>query len=299
LADPRRGQHAFQGTAFPGHGGEKLEVCQSINQDLGIVTGVDVLFHVVLRLCRDDLFLNSSGVEWNESMTWHTPYGDRCLVGEEAELVRESIASMLQELANSRETDESPWEYGITLFDELTWQQQLAVLDQLALNLLCETETTLELTGVVEAGVAAIYQNVVQQIELEIELHDVSPSEFRCRWRQAAFDALIENEDHEIIERESERFDPDLHAAFDEAAESMDLGHWRRIVESLADRVLWDRDFELVNEMIDAPPEKATALRAALGIQPGYYVAIAPDPTEHQIDALFRSIDELVRSKPR
>ena len=232
-------------------------------------------------------------------MTWHTPTGDRCLVGEEAEMVRDSLATMVQELASCRETEEPPWEYGITLFDELTWQQQLAVLDLLATNLLQETDETLELSGINEAAVAAVYQNIVQQIELEIELHPVSPVEFRCRWRQAALDAYRENEDDDVLRQEILSQDANRSSVFDIDAECLEVDRWRWLVELLADRVLWDRDFEMVNEMIDAPPERAAAMRAALGITPGYYTAIAPDPTDQQVDALFESLEHLTRAKPR
>ena len=232
-------------------------------------------------------------------MTWHTPSGDRCLVGEEAELVRDSLATMVQELASCRETEEEPWGYGVTLFDELTWQQQLAVLDLLATNLLRETDETLELSGINEAAVAAVYQNIVQQIELEIELHPVSPVEFRCRWRQAALDAYRENEDDDVLRHEVLSQDADRASVFDIEAECLEVDRWRWLVDLLADRVLWDRDFEMVNEMIDAPTERAAAMRAALGITPGYYTAIAPDPTDHQVDALFESLEQLTRAKPR
>lgn len=218
-------------------------------------------------------------------MTWHTPSGDRYLVGEEAEIVRDSLAAMLQELASCRETEESPWEYGIALFDDLTWQQQLAVLNRLAVSLLQETDQTLELSGINEAAVAAIYQNIFQQIELEIELHTVSPPEFRCRWRQATADAYYETTD-----------DPD---AIDIEVDCVDVDQWSLIVELLTDLVLWDRDFEMVDEMVDAPPERAAAMRAALGITPGYYTAIAPDPGDHQVDGLFESLESLTRSKPK
>lgn len=232
-------------------------------------------------------------------MTWHTPTGDRCLVGEEAELVRDSLATMVQELASCRETEESPWDYGVPLFDELVWQQQLAVLELLAQNLLEETDETLELSGVYEAGVAAVFRNVLQQIELEIELHDVSPLEFRCRWRQAAFEAYIENEDDEIVQQEAAIELETGNSGFEIDVNSVDLEDWSWLIELLTDRVLWDRDFELVNEMIDAPPERAAALRAVLGIDPDYYTTIAPDPTDRQVDALFRSLEELTRAKPR
>lgn len=233
------------------------------------------------------------------TMTWHTPPGDRCLVGEEAEMVRDSLSAMVQELASCRETEEEPWQYGVTLFDELNWQQQLAVLDLLATNLLQQTCETLELSGINEAAVAAVYQNIAQQIELEIELHPVSPPEFRNRWRQAVLDAYGENEDDEFVDQEMVDEETDQDSVFDIDANCLEVDRWQWLVELLADRVLWDRDFEMVNEMIDAPPEHAAAMKAALGITSGYYTAIAPDPTDHQVDALFESLEQLTRAKPK
>ena len=206
---------------------------------------------------------------------------------------------MVQELASCRDTEEESWDYGVTLFDELTWQQQLAVLDLLATNLLQETTETLELSGINEAAVAAVYQNIVQQIELEIELHPVSPPEFRCRWRQATLDAYRQNEDDDVLRQEVLSQDFDQEFVFDVDTECLEVDRWRWLVELLADRVLWDRDFEMVNEMIDAPPERAAAMKAALGITAGYYTAIAPDPTDLQVDALFESLEHLTRAKPR
>ncbi len=232
-------------------------------------------------------------------MTWHTPSGDRYLVGEEAELVRDSLATMVQELASCRETEEQPWAYGVTLFDELTWQQQLAVLDLLATNLLQETDETLELSGINEAAVAAVYRNIIQQIELEIELHPVSPEEYRCRWRQAALDAFLENEEDDVLLQEERLQEADEESVFDIEVDSLEVDRWSWLIEMLADRVLWDRDFEMVNVMIDAPPERAAAMRAALGIHSGYYTAIAPDPTDRQVDSLFESLEQLTRAKPR
>ncbi|MEL6105793.1 MAG: hypothetical protein AAFU85_07150 [Planctomycetota bacterium] len=220
-------------------------------------------------------------------MTWHTPYGDRHLIGDEADLVRQSLATMLEELTSCRETGEEPFLYGVTLFDELAWPQQLAILEQLAQHLFLETSDMIELTGVVDASVSAVYRNIAQQIEMEIELHGVSPQEYRCRWRQASLDAMNEC---------SEEPDDDLPAM---DADCLDTDRWHALVDILADRVLWDRDFELVHEVIDAPPERAAALRAALGIESSYYTAIAPDPPDQQVDELIDSLESLTRAKPR
>ncbi|WP_146520214.1 hypothetical protein [Stieleria varia] len=236
-------------------------------------------------------------------MTWQTPSGNRTLSGHESELVRHSIANMVEELASCRETDDSPCICGIALFDELTWTQQLAILERLANYLLQRTHETLELTGVHEAAVAAIYRNILQQIEIEIELDDVSPTQFRHQWRELvvaaneeARDAVMDSTIVSGADASLSLDDSDDHVI---SADSTDIEKWEWIVESLADQVLWDRDFEMAGDMIDAPPEQAAALRAMLGINSEYYTAIAPDPTDSQVDQLFDSVHDLTRRKPR
>ncbi|QDT62152.1 hypothetical protein SV7mr_46990 [Stieleria bergensis] len=237
-------------------------------------------------------------------MTWETPYGDRSLTGEEAILVRQSIAVMVEELANCRETEEDPWEYGVEMFDVLSWQQQLALINDLARALLQDTLDVVARTGVADAGVAAIYHNVYQQIELEIELEPFTPIPMRHRWRQFVLNAYRDNEYDEVIERETRipAYDAEtgeVVSDFDVDVNCTDPDSWNWLIDSLADRVLCDRDYEMVNVLIDAPPEDAKVMREALGIDADYYIAIAPDPSDQQIDVLFDSLMEMTRQKPR
>lgn len=230
-------------------------------------------------------------------MTWRTPDGDRVLIGHESTLIKESIASMAEELASCRETDDQPCTYGVGLFDELTWSQQLAVLNRLAAFLLYQTDDTLELTGVHEAAVAAVFRNVAQQIEIEIELDGVSPPEYRFHWRDLVVDAKREALAAALADEFTDQDETFRASQLDSTVNV--TASWDRIVDSLADRVLWDRDFEMAGKFVDAPPEKAAAMKAMMGIGPEYYTAIAPDPADNQIDELFESLETLTRAKPR
>jgi hypothetical protein len=64
---------------------------------------------------------------------WHTPSGDRILTGSEAELFRACLASILSGLEEGQWGDNL--ELGIT-FDELTYEQKLAMLERVGSALL-------------------------------------------------------------------------------------------------------------------------------------------------------------------
>lgn len=63
-----------------------------------------------------------------------------------------------------------------------------------------------------------------------------------------------------------------------------DLQQWDLLIEMLADRILWDRDFEMASLIVDEEPDVAQAYKQMLGIQRDYF-AIAPPEVEEQ-DAL-------------
>jgi hypothetical protein len=50
------------------------------------------------------------------------------------------------------------------------------------------------------------------------------------------------------------------------------VGEWDLALECLADRVLWDRDWEL-DELLDLPPDRARAVKHSLGISRDYFAA--------------------------
>ncbi len=63
---------------------------------------------------------------------WHTPSGVRILTGAEAELFRAGLAGVLSGLEEGQWGDKL--EVGIKTFDELTYEQKLAMLEHVAMR---------------------------------------------------------------------------------------------------------------------------------------------------------------------
>ena len=86
---------------------------------------------------------------------------------------------------------------------------------------------------------------------------------------------------------------------FPRCAADREMARWEMVIESIADTILWDRDYEMSESFLDAAPELAKQRRELLGIDDEYYTAIAPDPTVDQIPRLLGSTRAIVRRRPR
>ena len=78
-----------------------------------------------------------------------------------------------------------------------------------------------------------------------------------------------------------------------------DLRHWQSLLESLADHILDDRDFEMESTLMDADPAIASLIKKELGIKPDYFVETAEEPTDAIVPRLFRELAELAGLPPR
>ncbi|SRR6056297_1363148 len=233
-------------------------------------------------------------------MTWQSPNGERVAAGFEAALLRESIDQMVDQIAFDRSLfdDEDNWPYGVTLFDQLACHRRLAILHLIARHLFQDTRPSLDLTAVNEAALYAIYCNVTQQIEIEIDtvsLLDLDPEHHPMgdctAWRRLVSDAYLERfpaPDEDLMEGEEDDFGLP-------ALDCDDTDRWEFIVDALADEMLWDRDFEMGDLIMDADPEHAAAMKQQLGIDDDYFTAIADDPDEDELDDLAKSIRDIVR----
>ena len=82
---------------------------------------------------------------------WHTPNGDRKLTGAEAQAVRASIGFMIDTLECEGKELAEPWMFDIPVFDNLSWQQRIALLAGVGESLLQDEIPPPELTAVNEA----------------------------------------------------------------------------------------------------------------------------------------------------
>lgn len=227
---------------------------------------------------------------------WHTPIGERVLKNAEGRLLRASLRSVLRIIdEHSDDFDDSPL-FSVPLFDELEPAQRLVLLAQIGAALFREDVEPMHLTAVVEATVNALYVNIMNEIEEEIESQAELGAAPRQRWRRMVVAACREAG---LDLAPDERFDdvqewitpPDICCT--------DINAWNDEVTALSDLVLADRDWELADELLDQPPEVAEHLKSHLGIDDDYFTAVVPLTKAAELLRARRSLQEIVRARPR
>jgi hypothetical protein len=215
---------------------------------------------------------------------WHTQAGDRVLAGAEARLFKASLRFMVDILEDDDQEDS--WAFRIEMFDRLTVGQKLTMLCDVARALLDPAVPMPELTAVNEATVAAVYQNLLDNILMEVDDDGEiqgDPS-IRYYWRRLIMAAVKEAERAENLP-----IDPEQQPT----PESNDMDDWDPLVEDLENRILWDGDWELESNIADSSPEDAQRSKDFLGITDEYYLDVAPDPPDSEIPKLVRQLKTL------
>jgi len=197
---------------------------------------------------------------------YHTPRGDRILLGAERRFFVESLGTIIDLLA----TDDM--EFGVAPFDELQRNQKLVVLYISARGLLRPGEPPPKLTAFIESAVATVYE--FAEVQVHQELDDPELRQGTPYWRRL------------VLEAAREQIEPD--ELPDDT--SGDKETWTLLMECLAGRVLWDSDYEW-RESLDLPPEESRHFHATLGVDDDYYTDVPPDPPDDQsnlyLDALM------------
>ena len=192
---------------------------------------------------------------------WNTSEGVRVLERNEAALFKQGVTSWL---ASGMPVT------GVGLFDELSQDQKVAVLFGVAQALLQEGVSSPELTAINEAAIGAIYEHIDAQVDREIE-----------GGGRPVFRRLVVECVRADLEAEGER-PPD--------ADSTDKSEWPVLVVICADKILYDRDFDMAYLFLDEQPEKAAALRDYFGISEDYYRAVPPAEAKKLLIRLKRLI---------
>ncbi len=242
---------------------------------------------------------------WSEDTMWATPDGDRIISGHEAALIREAVAVMIDELELLvDQTAFPPLEFGIPVWDSLTWQQKLATLDQVVRHLLQPTPSTLPLTAIYESAIGAIFEKIKCCIEVELDITDMEDeSEFHDddSWRTMVLKAHEEPrylEDGEpLYESIDDDEDEDLGKGYYPTSPEDDrIDCWFNIVEQLADRILWDRDYEMEDVFADVEPTESAAMKSYMGVEEGYYQQIAPDLRDDQVATVIQRVKAITHT---
>ncbi len=250
---------------------------------------------------------------------WPTSEGDRTLQGSEAVLLAAAIDTLLGPLVDYLDHDDhsdqesvaAVLQTGVAVFDALPIAQRIAALHHAAEHLLSDAPFPGELLSAADdATVAAIYSEVRDQVEIEIDLSkDPFDDEFFAgmaappagpsitgqtrtdpplmSWRQLVHRACCE-----VLDDEG----PWTEVSTAEELAELEIDEWELWIDCLASAILWDRDFEFADTFLDADPDAARRRRAALGISDDYFVRPAPDPSPREIGRLIKQTRRLVRS---
>ncbi len=202
---------------------------------------------------------------------WWTSCGERTLEGAEAKVFAETLWDMLDE-SNLSEFDD--YDLGIHAFDGLTYGQKVSVLSIVGNGLLRRDVPRAELTAILEAAIAAVFEHMKHLIIIEIDMPELGTN-----WRELVVAARKETEGEEIPPPTCN--DPD---------------EWEIEVNSLAEDVLWDADYDDADLYLDQPPEKAEWLKKMARISDNYYLAIADDLKEEDIAEKHTSLIKLCRA---
>ncbi|QDV67777.1 hypothetical protein Poly24_14810 [Rosistilla carotiformis] len=208
---------------------------------------------------------------------WHTSTGDRTLSGAEATLIVQTCVTMIDALEWEvrNDNDAVVCESGVELYDDQLVCQRIALLNEVCHGLLSPNQAMPELTAELEATVMAIFETVKSHIELEIDAgHCFGDS--CCDIRSMVLAAYGDNAPGS--DSESSSIDEDLDDIPDPWCDEID--QWDLVVELLADRILWDRDFEMASMIVDEEPEMAEAYKQVLGIDNDYFSMAPPEVNE-------------------
>jgi hypothetical protein len=210
-------------------------------------------------------------VDTEAPVMWRTECGERILEGAEAIVFAEALSSLLDEAIMGTLDD---YDLGIECFDNLTVGQRISVLAAIGNGLMRKDVPPVELTAVVEGAIAAVFQHLKYQI-----IYDIDTPESRSNWRELVVAARQEVEGVDIP-----------------APTCIDIEKWDFEVDQLADRILWDADYESGHIYMDHPPDISEWLKDMTDIPNDYFMTIADDLTDYEVQAQINELKKLCNS---
>lgn len=236
-----------------------------------------------------------SGICHRMTIMWRTACGDRVLIGKERSFFVHAAARLLDYLLE----DEDDEITGVAQFDRLEPNSRIVLLRDVVQALTDAAIPAPELTALNEAVVHAVFRFIRAEVEMEIgcegfrrdrgpEPDDSLLGDDSLFWRTLVLTAYLEGS--EPVDTRSD----------DEAKLSpacTDIEEWDLRVGCVADQILWDRDWELEEEIMDVSPEQAQALKRSLGIDEDYFLATIAEPGAGQVDEAMTFLRQLVENE--
>jgi hypothetical protein len=215
---------------------------------------------------------------------WRTSTGERVLRGAEWKLFCEGI-SVVWDLVEDSEDGCDLSESGISAFDALQPRQRLALLALVGTALQDEAMPAPRLTAHTEATVAVVFEHIRQSVETEIELgSEIEPTETPQSWRDLILAAYRQAAGKEEVQLPSPSCD--------------DFEEWNLLLECLEECILWDHDYAMGNVFLDADPAVSREEMKCMGIAEDYYLELAPDPTDEELERIRGTLRALTGKTP-
>jgi hypothetical protein len=187
-------------------------------------------------------------------MIWHTAMGDRVLEGIEANFYVQALQDSVNYLQEIEQFDDaSECLTGDNIFDNASFNQKIVLLHSCLSALLKPDVPLSQLTNTTEAAAFFPFAFLRMKVEEEIDLEqegcfeeDEDHLKYHYRrivWR--TFEKLClpswQAEEKDLDEDEEERW-------FDIDYRSVQIEQWELVVDELADRIFWDRDWQVPSQ---------------------------------------------------
>jgi hypothetical protein len=214
-------------------------------------------------------------------MVWRTSLGIRSLQGTEAELYLTTMQDAVEYIEVMG--DDLDVKTGDRIFDSATFHQKVVILYHCLSALLKPEVEAPELTNVLEAGAYFPFAYLKMRLEEEIaeedewsEEEDLKYAYRRSLWN--AFEEFVRPRWESAVEEYGER---EEEADFSDRSTDLDL--WEEIIEDLADRIFWDRDWQVSSispQLLDGIEEEFSQLT---GLDEDYITNRLPSVTEEEV----------------
>jgi len=201
---------------------------------------------------------------------YDTALGIRVLYGAEARLFAGAVWSLIDQLRDFvSASDEQDFEHcvGIPVLDALTAAQVIVLADRVSAYLLDSRIEAPTRTAVLDATIAAIFQQVSSDVQVEIDL------EFTSTEAEEG-DTSIRAQVAEALEQTSDPQNSFLGTPDPECAV---METWLEVIQRLCDRVLPDANWQLESIVLDSDPSRNAAMKGSMGIHNDYFIDIVPD----------------------
>jgi hypothetical protein len=194
---------------------------------------------------------------------WNTGDGERVLRNEEWEVFSTGLDLLRDMVEMDIHGDDDNAVAGVQVFDDLTAEQKLVVLADVAEALRSPSIPAPNFTATNEAAIAAVFSMFKAMLEAEIDTAQSEMGKPSTALRLLLLTAIGQ------VEEQEEPLPSEV---------NLDTDEWDILLEVLKGRVLWDTDFAMGDAFLDLPPDEAKAKMDRYGIDSDYFLSTPPEP---------------------